>query len=1366
MPSDSPNPDAADGDPTLGERGDEVDARGATGDDAGRGSREPETLLPTQVASGSAGPTIGLPGGRGGDEETMGHEAGGRFGPASAADIPGYEILGELGRGGMGVVYQARQVGLNRTVALKMILAGAHAGTAALARFRAEAEAVAQLQHPNLVHIYEIGECGGLPFFSLEYVDGGSLDRRIEGNPWKPRDAARLVEPLARAIHEAHRKGVVHRDLKPANVLLTADGTPKITDFGLAKRLDRDTGQTRTGALLGTPSYMAPEQAEGKSREIGPPADIYALGAILYELLTGRPPFRAATPLETVKLVTMAEPVPPARLQPGLPRDLETICLKCLQKEPHRRYADAELLARDLAHFLADEPIEARRTGPLVRAVKWAKRRPAIAALFLALCGVTLLGAVGVTSQYRRAVRQRDRAQRQYERAERFLTKANRATETANREARRAEVASRAVSAEKARADAQLYDTSIALAYREWLAGDAGRTRAILSDAAPRFRGWEWAYLDGLVHSDALTLRGLDWWVSHVRFADDDRQLVALSGIMRRDTGTIGKWDAARGALLTRIPAGGAPVALSEDGRLAAMGNGERVLVWNVAEGTGPVTLRSGTGAKFDSELIPALVGAFRSDGKRLAIGGTDNIIHVWDLERNEWVLGITGLPDRAMCVAYRPDGHRIVSTSSSAVAAAIAGDTRFEHESEIHVWDADSGKLILHWSVPHPGVYSLAYSPDGTRIASAGVDGAVRIWDAENGRQLAVLRGNSACVVAVAFSPDGGRIAASSWDRMVRLWSIADEREIGTFRGHALAALDVAFSRDGRRLVTGSMDLTAKVWDVGPQAATGAGVPAAGEADGAGESSQDSHLSQEFRALAGHHTALQAMAFTSDGRLLISGDFTGFVRVWDVATGRTTRRFRAHDGPISAVDLSRDGTRLVTARGGLMGRGPGEVKLWDLAGSRELRTLHAGPGPVSAVQFSPDGARIASAVGGLYWRPPGQIRVWDAATGAQVAAVDNIASVLKLAFRPDGRQIASVGFMPGIHFWDASTGARAREPLDRGVGYCTVAYDRDGSLLAAGSLDGPIGVWDAASDRELARFPGHTQATFAVTFSPDGRLVSAGGDGAVRIYDVAERLELLTLRHHNYVVFNAAFDPTGRVLATCGGDSTIKLYEARQRRLPGAEDWTVVFADTFDRPEIGAGWETKAGQWSIERGALRGVLAAVPDDVNRATITLRDVRVPQTADIRYDLWSPKPMVGELKLVDEANLQGLLAILIGHADPNLNGGKRGAFLMSRDRAYNGLASRPTPELEASRTYHVRVLREPSRLTMFVDGAEVLSSDVSPRDLPELQLQGSWAPVGSAVYFDNVKIRVPGEQAAQTPEPANGPRRGQVHDPDR
>ncbi|MFN4258367.1 MAG: protein kinase domain-containing protein [Gemmataceae bacterium] len=320
--------------------------------------------------------------------------------------IPEYEILGELGQGGMGVVYKARHLGLQRIVALKMILAGAQARSQERNRFLTEARAVARLQHPHIVQVYDIGEHEGVPYFSLEYVVGGTLANRIAGRPQPPRAAAEMVEKLARAVQVAHEHHIIHRDLKPANVLLTKEGHPKITDFGLAKQLDVEFGQTRSGAIMGTPSYMAPEQASGNVKDIGPATDVYSLGAILYEMLTGSPPFKGATAMDTLWQVSNETPVPLNRLQAKVPLDLETICMKCLEKEPSKRYASAEALAEDLRAFLMGEAIQARAPGKIERVARWARQRPTLAALSAAaavamiglLVGILLYSALAVSA--------------------------------------------------------------------------------------------------------------------------------------------------------------------------------------------------------------------------------------------------------------------------------------------------------------------------------------------------------------------------------------------------------------------------------------------------------------------------------------------------------------------------------------------------------------------------------------------------------------------------------------------------------------------------------------------------------------------------------------------------------------------------------------------------------------------------------------------------------------------------------------------------------------------------------------------------------------------------------------------------------
>jgi len=445
--------------------------------------------------------------------------------------IGDYELLAELGRGGMGVVYKARQASLKRLVALKMILAGGHAGAADLARFRTECEAIARLQHPNIVQVYEVGEHEGKPFFSLEFCPGGSLDKKLDGTPWQPGDAARLLETLARAMHAAYEKKVIHRDLKPANILLSEKGLAKITDFGLARKID-EAGQTASAAVMGTPSYMAPEQAEGK-KDVGPAADVYALGAILYECLTGRPPFKAATPLDTAMQVVSDEPVPLRRLQSKTPVDLETICLKCLQKEPMKRYTTALELAEDLQRFQAGRPVLARPVGQVERGWRWCRRNPAVAGLVATVALTLLLGAGVATVLAVRADREANQARIERDRAD--------------EEARKAQSNAERAEAEKAKKEEQLkraemsaYVNRITLAQVEWDHGSAALAWDHLEACQWDLRGWEHRYLVTLFNKNALKGRTAE--VSSVAFSPDGKHIVSASF-----DNSVKVWDADKG---------------------------------------------------------------------------------------------------------------------------------------------------------------------------------------------------------------------------------------------------------------------------------------------------------------------------------------------------------------------------------------------------------------------------------------------------------------------------------------------------------------------------------------------------------------------------------------------------------------------------------------------------------------------------------------------------------------------------------------------------------------------------------------------------------------------------------------------------
>jgi WD40 repeat protein/tRNA A-37 threonylcarbamoyl transferase component Bud32 len=1103
--------------------------------------------------------------------------------PVAVGAAPeGYEILAELGRGGNGVVYRARHHKLNRLVALKMILKGVHADPGELARFLAEAEAVAQLQHPNIVQIFESGQHGGLPFFTLELVPGGSLAERVRRQTLPAREAAALVEQLARGTAYAHERGILHRDLKPENVLLAADGTPKITDFGLAKRVAGGPDLTTSGAVMGTPPYMAPEQASGQTNAVGPRTDVYALGAVLYHLLTGRPPFQAATPVETVLQVITLDPVAPCQLQPQIPRDLETICLCCLRKEPHRRYAGALALADDLRRFLAGEPVAARPVGRLERAVKWCRRRPAVAGLLAALAVLAAAAAAVVIAQYGETLaalhyahQQEEDARDQKLLAERRKELADQAAETARRQKIEAEKnAAAALRAEELagqRADAlarSLANSNVLLAQSAFNEGDVAAAQALLDLVPPTLRSFDWHYLKRHFTGGQFTLYGHTGAVRSVSFSGDGLRLASAG-----DDGSIKLWDARTGQELATLRGHPGPVtsvAFCGDGqRLASAGHGKMVRVWDARTGQ-PLAALEGRADIADRVL------AFSGDGQRLAFADGDGV-RLWDARTGQELTTLRG--HVAASLAFSADGQRLASADletvklwdtrtgqvllslryPGSVGVALSADGQrlasASMNSTLKLWDARSGQLVATLGNPGP-LRAAAFSGDGQRVAAAGEDGTVRLWDVTSRQQLAVLRGHRGFVLGAAFSADGQRLASAGADRTVKLWDARGGPPCAALRGHANRVSGVAFSGDGSRLASAGTDSTVRLWD--------------------------GRSGELLASLRGHDGTVGGVAFSGDGRRLASAGWDKTVRLWDGGTGQPLATLRGHGGMVMGVAFSGDGSRLASAG---MDR---TVRLWDAGTGRELATLEH-PDRVASVAFSPDGGRlVAAAAATLY--------LWDAHTGRLLTSwpADDIL-LNSVAFSGDGRRLASAGYSQTVKLWDAHTGQLRATLRGHGGVVTGVAFSADGQRVASASQDGTVKLWDAHTGQLLVTLRG-TEKLDGVAFSGDGlRLAAAAWDKKVLLWSGHAGPERLTFRDHVFPVTGVAVDAGGRLVSSV--DQSGKILT-----------WDVATAKPMPTRR---GWPTQAS-WALHPDHTALAL------VHHSEILVVDLRPPDAAELGY----------------------------------------------------------------------------------------------------------------------------------------------------
>jgi WD40 repeat protein len=1034
-----------------------------------------------------------------------------------------YTLLELLGEGGMGLVYLAEQKEpVRRKVALKIIKPGMDSKQV-IARFEAERQTLAVLDHPNIAHVFDAG-CTetGRPYFVMEHVKGLPITRYCDENRLAIEQRLRLFEQVCEAVHHAHQKGIIHRDLKPSNILVSVHGdraVPKIIDFGIAKAitapLTDKTFATLQGQLLGTPEYMSPEQVDLATQDIDTRSDIYSLGVVLYELLAGVLPFESdaferAGLVEIQRTIRETEPASPSvrltclgekahtiaasrgtQLVPlarRLQRELEWIPLKAMRKDRCRRYRSASEMADDVRNYLSGRPLLAGPETTIYRVQKFVRKHAGSVATVALVAAAIVLGLIVSTTMYFRAESMRVQAERAREDETVARTRAEEAEQA---EGQQRELAERR--AEELRHT--LYVNSIQLADAKHREGNASQVRTLL-DACPNdLRGWEWNRLNYILD---LSLRTLHVNSSSVDFSaalSTDGKYIVSGGLGK----AVKVWDTATGEQILTIPEahGGDAVtcvAFSPDGRqIVSGGDLGEITLWDATNGN-KITQLAKTGPWFSFYSV-----AFSPDGRYVAAVTWDGI-RVWNANNAKEVMTLSG-HGVMFAVAFSPDGQRILSNSQEA----------------IQIWDFSNGKEVMTLWKGYDLSYGWrpsCYSPDGKYIATGGRK-EIRIWNAMTGAEIVTIRGHAGPIVSIAFSPESERLSSCSFDGTIKIWDVATGENIRTLYGHQGTVSYVAFTPNGDQLVSGGCDGTIKVWDA--------------------------TIDRETARLIGRHHYVNSVAFSPDGNHILTANFHGTAKIWNVRTLSETMTLPLQEAVGSDAirfEYSPDGKRIASISDG------GTVKLWDASTGRMLmvlcrdqRCLDLRAQQRRGLAFSPDGNYLAA--GG---------KIWNAENGTEIIALHAAEEhAVCLKFSPNGKRIASVDLNGVLKIWDAVTAkellaVRVDEEVTRQISL--ISFHPDGNQIVSAGSDGIVRIWDTNTGTETMTLRGHADIVTAVDFSPDGkRIISGSRDGTARVYDATTGAELLTLQAGSGVTA-VAFSPDGKTVAAGTIDGAV-LWES-----------------------------------------------------------------------------------------------------------------------------------------------------------------------------------------------------------------------------